>query len=118
MEIIVRLAELKYKENGQAKGFPEATEMFIETCILPNFTPEPWQEFRDEHLWKMEVCDVYDANMPQISEIYRRYVNVNHKFMDQRDCINLIMADAPCGVSEKDVCFAFGMCKMTIVQDI
>ena len=65
--------------------------------------PEPWQEFRDEHLWKIEVCDVYEANMNQIKKVYANYVNVNHRFMDVRDCIQLIMTDAPCGVSENDV---------------
>ena len=107
---MVRLAIVKYKENGQAKTFAEATKMFLD-YILANFTPEPWQEFRDEHLWSMAVCDIYEANINQLKEIYGKYVNENHRFMNKRDCIDLIMNDAPCGVSEQDVMFAFGMCK-------
>ena len=38
--------------------------------------------------------------------------------MDVRDCQQLCMQDAPCGVSENDVTFAYGMSKMTLVNEI
>ena len=60
LEILVRLANIKYLETKVVKSFPEAIEKLIVECIIPNFVPEPWQEFRNKHsgqskstiLWK------------------------------------------------------------------
>lgn len=51
LEILVRLANIKYLESKIVKTYAEATEKLIKECILPNFSLEPWQEFRDKHLW-------------------------------------------------------------------
>ena len=118
MEIIVRLAGVKYYETKQVKTYAEATDLFITNYIQANFQPEPWQEFRNEQLWKIEVCDVYEANMQQLKRVYSHYVNQNHRFMDLKDCQQLCMHDTQCGISENDVVFAYGMSKMTLVSEI
>ena len=39
--------------------------------------------------------------------------------MDLRDCINTCMHEAPIeGVTEKDVCLAYGMSKMTVIGEM
>ncbi len=47
LEIIVRLANIKYLETKIVKTFADATEKLITECILPNYQIEPWQEFRN-----------------------------------------------------------------------
>ena len=42
LEILVRLANIKYLESKIVKTFAEATEKIIVECVLPHFTTEPW----------------------------------------------------------------------------
>ena len=48
LEIIVRLANIKFCETKKIKSISEATKVLIEDFIKTNYTPEPWQKFRDE----------------------------------------------------------------------
>lgn len=47
LEILVRLANIKYLESKIVKTYAEATEKLINDCLITNFHPEPWQEWRD-----------------------------------------------------------------------
>ena len=42
LEILVRLANIKYLESKIVKTYAEATEKLITDCILAHYTPEPW----------------------------------------------------------------------------
>jgi len=43
LEILVRLANVKYLESKVVKTYAEATEKLISECLLAHFVPEPWQ---------------------------------------------------------------------------
>jgi hypothetical protein len=64
LEIIVRIAKIKYIENSKyAMSIAEATKKIIDEHIIPNFTPNiKWQEFRDEELWELEVDELLKTN--------------------------------------------------------
>ena len=62
LEILVRLANIKFIETKKIKRFDEATRHLIEDYIMPNYTPYPCQSFRDEQLWTIEVNDILEAN--------------------------------------------------------
>ena len=65
LEIIVRLAGEKYKNPGVCGTFAESLSKLLNECIY-TYTPDPWQEFRDEQLWTLEVTDVFEFNMEGI----------------------------------------------------
>ena len=89
LEILVRLANIKYFETKIANSFAEATEKLISECILPNFAPEPWQEFRDDQLWTMDVNDIFEANLGHLKTIYLSYKTPTKSNMELSDCLTL-----------------------------
>jgi hypothetical protein len=60
---------------------------------------------------------VFEANLSYLKSIYDSFTNQNKKFLEINDLIQLCLQTSPCGVSEMDVRFCFGMCKMTIVME-
>ena len=65
LEILVRIADVKYlkAKPPRAKLYAEAFEKLIVEQVFPLFEPEPWQEFRDDHLWCLNTNDVFEANL-------------------------------------------------------
>lgn len=47
LEILVRLANIKYLETKIVKTFAQAAEKLFKDCMIANYTIEPWQEFRN-----------------------------------------------------------------------
>ena len=115
LEILVRLADAKFVQTKKIKSVSEATKVLIEDYIMKNFTPEPWQKFRDEQLWTIDVNDVLEANLENLKKIYQSYLTQVHKFMDLKDCIAVC---APLEMSEKDIALAFGMSKMMVIDEV
>jgi hypothetical protein len=63
-EILVRIANLKYRETGQAQTYAEAFEKMLEWNIMGKYDmPCAWQAFRDQELWTMDVNDTMEANL-------------------------------------------------------
>ena len=48
MEILVRLANRKYKEPGILKTHSESLERLLNEHVIPYAKPHPWQQFRDK----------------------------------------------------------------------
>jgi hypothetical protein len=109
------LAQTKYKENKIFETFAESLETLITDLILQFYPIEPWQSFRDDFLWCIEVNDVLEANLGYLEHIYKSFTNQNKRWPEINDMLQLCLSISPCGVSEMDVRFCFGMCKMTIV---
>lgn len=64
LEIIVRLAKIKYLEKDKCKTFCEATRMLIEDSILPNSKNHMYvQEWRESRLWNLDCDDMFKANL-------------------------------------------------------
>ena len=66
LEYIVRLANFKFIQTGTTATFLQAVKKVFDEFIKPNIVLLPWQEFRDEELWTIEVNDVLDANLEGI----------------------------------------------------
>ena len=62
-ELTVRLAKVKFFEKKICASISEATEKLLKEYLIPNTCEEmPWQEFRSEHLWTLEIDDLLKAN--------------------------------------------------------
>jgi hypothetical protein len=63
LEVIGRMAVVKYYNCDKRSSVAESCQAMIEDYILPNTCEVmPWQEFRDNQLWTLEVDDVFKAN--------------------------------------------------------
>ena len=89
MEVIVRLGADKYKGPGKVKTFTEATSKLIEECLIPNHKQEPWQEFRDELLWTLDVDELFSVNLENLRKVYESYFTIIAKWMDLEECFKL-----------------------------
>ena len=118
LEVIVRLGSEKYKSPGYVKTFSEATYRLLHECVFAHYVPEPWQGFRDEHLWTLEVDDIFKANEENLKIVFSRYFTQIKKNMDLQDCYQLCFTDTQLGVKENDICMCFGMSKMTIKDEV
>lgn len=115
LEILVRLANNKFKETGVCATYEEAFNKLLEEHVLPLANPEPWQEFRDELLWTVEVNDVLEANLEGMKKVYNSYHEPRKKFMTMGDALGLMMRDTQLALTEKDAIYCFGMCKMSVI---
>ena len=117
-EILVRIANLKYRETGVTQSFSEALSMLIEERLIPYAQSGfSWQQFRTRHLWTMEVNDLFEANLENLKKVYSKFQSPSKKHMTLEDAINLCQNKADLQLSEKDIVFCFGMSKMPIVSE-
>ena len=71
LEIIVRMAKIKYKDKGVCETVAEATQKLIEEYIIPNSKEHmPWQGFRKNRLWNLDCDDLFKANISSLNELF------------------------------------------------
>ena len=61
LELMIRIANQKFRETKQVKTFAEALLKLIDH-IFSYFEPAPWQGFRDQYLWEIQSNDILQAN--------------------------------------------------------
>ena len=70
IELLVRIANAKFREPGMASNYSEAMEMLIKENIIPNSNHYEWQGFREETLYTVDVKDVLQANIDNLKKVY------------------------------------------------
>lgn len=67
----------------------------LKDYIIPNSNVRmPWQQFRNEHLWTLEVDDLIRANAKNLNLTYRKFATtgrVTEKFMNLDDCVKIFI---------------------------
>ena len=66
LEILARIAKAKFFEFGKADTCAESVEKLLTEVIFENYVDEPWQDYREQHLWTLEVNDVLKTNIDGI----------------------------------------------------
>lgn len=63
-EIIVRMADERYRKSGDSLTLPEAVERMITENVdkFSNFVL-PWQSWRSQELWTLRIDDLFRANL-------------------------------------------------------
>ena len=115
LEIMVRMAKQKYLDKGTADTMAEAVNRLITQYIIPN-TCEimPWQAFRDNELWNLEIDDLFKANAEGIIAIYKKFKKSGKQrgMLDMGDCRTMLSEIGFTGTdNEKKVCIAYSLSK-------
>lgn len=133
LECIVRIGKAKFFEKGAAASISKAVEKLILEYVLPNSIEKmEWQRFRDDHLWTLDVDDLFKKNIPGIETLWRkgglRPGVLSRKFFTKDDSINLVAMSSKLvieGVNtsilegrERETLLAFSLSKMTIINEM
>jgi hypothetical protein len=78
----------------------------------------PWQPFRDNELYTLEVNDLLDANKAKLRELFDSNCHKLKNQMTLKECQNLFIQQTSIFKLEAKVTYIFGMSKMTIQQTI
>lgn len=118
LEILIRIANTKYRESGKADTFSEALEMMLNS-VLANFKAKPWQIFRDDQLWTNEVDALFSVNLDLIQKVHES-ITPNYTGTDEgfRNCLDIVTRGSDIELSEKEARFCFGMSKMTVKDEM
>mmetsp|Transcript_41069 Transcript_41069/g.39584 ORF Transcript_41069/g.39584 Transcript_41069/m.39584 type:complete len:237 (+) Transcript_41069:504-1214(+) len=116
-EILIRIAAAKFKDTGICPTINESLEKLLHEHVFLYASPESWQEFRDNELWKEDINDTLEANLEPLKQIYNSYFTPRKKFMDLSDAMSFMMKDSDLAIHEHEAVFLFGMSKMTVVLE-
>lgn len=87
VEIIARIAQSKYTNQQRTSTTAEAVEKLMKEVILPKYQWEPWQEYRNEVCYTLEVNDILQANFEGIKGLVEHYYAPRKHYMSKKDCI-------------------------------
>jgi len=93
IEVLVRTSKFKFLETGICPTYHEAFNHLIENFIKPNFILLPWQGFRLNELWTLEVNDVLETNMGGLKKLFKHYSNADKKYFSVDDCMRIMLKD-------------------------
>jgi hypothetical protein len=77
-EIIVRMARTKFYEKQILPTIAASCEALIKEIQYKNFIPVA-EEFRYEHIWKLEIDDLFKANLDKLKQVFLKYADFGKK---------------------------------------
>ncbi|TNV87178.1 hypothetical protein FGO68_gene2179 [Halteria grandinella] len=131
-EILLRIAEKKYKDTNDVKSYNAALDKVIKENVLPYYKPGhpsvpfqfqgaagqgQWQEWRDEKLWNIPCNDTLEANLGPLNRLFTSFYEPLKKWVTMKEIVDLVVRKTPVGLNEKDAVFCYGMSKMTVIDE-
>eukprot|EP01022_Parablepharisma_sp_SALTPOND_P016538 TRINITY_DN2451_c0_g1_i1.p1 TRINITY_DN2451_c0_g1~~TRINITY_DN2451_c0_g1_i1.p1 ORF type:complete len:1113 (+),score=77.31 TRINITY_DN2451_c0_g1_i1:8406-11744(+) len=115
VEILVRIANRKYKETGRAKTHAEAVKLLLEEILKGE--DFGISSFRETKVWTLVVDDLLRGNLPELKQVFWQN-STNGKYISLKSAINLIRKKCGMRIPEKDIIKAYGYSKMTLVDEL
>jgi hypothetical protein len=79
LEFMIRLAKDKYVDQKKIeKTFAGALKRLIRNNFLEiwdELKVTPWQEFRFEFVWTLEISDLFDSNLEGLQLVFSKFCN-------------------------------------------
>lgn len=75
MEIIVRIANFKFKDTHICDTTAAAVERLLETLIFPNAKFVDSETFRKKHCYNVRIQELLKKNESQIKKVFGVYTN-------------------------------------------
>ena len=70
IELVIRLAKLKFFDTKETDNMVEACKMIVENHFKRNFREPLWQNFRDRELWTLDVNDIFQVNLHTLQKLW------------------------------------------------
>lgn len=126
VELLVRLAKVKYFDKKVHTSLALSVRIFLENFVFANnLEAMPWQRFRDEQLWTVEIDQIFKANRAGVDELFYlasgsdRLFSKDEAFELLRICQGLDASAFSSGVgAEQAVLTAYSLSKMTIDNEM
>ena len=97
----------------------DSLEALLEEYILPNhpllFDYKGW---REEHLWTLEVDDLYRENIPNLRIVFDNMRKDGRAFVRREEMITMFTETIQIGATEGQVNMAFAYSKMQFVEEL
>eukprot|EP00347_Sterkiella_histriomuscorum_P011119 403373687 len=116
LEILLRLANEKYKKSGQVTTYTQALQRFLDENLYPNIEETNSQIFRDTQLYTFYVNELLVRNEPGLRKIFGMFIHGQKRFINFKDAIELINTKAELRFLDRQVIKQFGLSKMSHVD--
>jgi hypothetical protein len=115
----VRTSDQKFRtpKDTSPYSYSQALDKLITQHILPMAKMSPWQDFRDEELWTLDVNDVLEANLKNLEKIYNKYILAVKKYITLEDIHSIVNLHGQMEVPLEILKYCFAMSKMTVTDE-
>jgi hypothetical protein len=118
-EAIVRIAFFKYKQTGKCETTYEGLQVLVENVIKVLCDNADWMPWRVKKLWTLDIDDLYKTNLSAMKKLYQYYFQVKKtKTMNLEDVIEMFTKEVEMNLLPEQISSCWGLCKMTINNDI
>jgi hypothetical protein len=118
LEIIVRIANVKYKDTGVCSTSVQALTKLLEENIFPNMEESIPQLFRDQQLYTEEVNELLVRNEMGLKKLFGLFTHGQKRYLTVKDAIELVNTKGELRFLDRQVIKQFGMSKMPHVDAI
>ena len=116
-EIIVRIANFRYKEKNIVKTTSQAIEKVLSTFIYPHARSVEPEFFRKKHCYNVGTNEIMQQNESVLRKIYDAHTNSKKKYITLEEC-SAYLRKVDVDVSEKMVGMIYVESMMTIVDTV
>lgn len=117
-ESLVRLANLKYKQNNLTETVYEGVKLLIDV-LKKRYDNYIWMGWRQDLLWTLEMNDLYKTNLTALTKLWKYYFVVKKtKILYFEDAIEQFCHEVPLDLLPEQVGNCWGLSKMTVTNDI
>ena len=117
LEMIVRLANFRYKENGKVKTTCEAIERLLEELIYPHAKSMDGDHFRRFHCYSDKVNEILKKNEVQLKHVYESFTHAKKRYIQNDECAAFVRK-LGLKISEMMVGAIYAESMMTIIDPI
>ena len=119
LETLIKIAIFKYKDQAPKNvilTISECIEKVIVDKVMPNFTPAPWQIYREEEIWTNKVNLVLHDNEEGLRQLYQKYSKPGVGKVSYANAIRLLTTDCSIKFDKFDAIYCYGMSLSTCVD--
>ena len=113
-EMLVRIANRKYRETFTAKTYPASLSMLMKQLFhKENFGIS---SFRETKIWQLNIDDLIKGNLEEIKLIFNSNA-IDGKYLAIKNIINIVKVKCELNISEHDIINLYGISKMTVINE-
>ena len=114
LDLLVRIAKVKFVNEPTVY---QATERMIKECVIPNLVETmECQEFRDRHMFDVQVDDLFQHNKISVDKLFKMYSGKSKVFTVE-DNENML-EKAGINLDEASVLRCFTLSRTLVIDEL